>query len=136
MTPPQTIRISDMEFFGVVFWKPRRLLFLLQKRCLYWFPDMRVNFAASPPNRIFGPKAVKYWPLWPFYAMPNQYNNANEVLRWIPKVLPLPILSKNGHFCQKICTFGHFEANLGLAGSFGSLLVGWLLVLARGLLLR
>ena len=36
--------------------------------------------------------------------------------------------SKTGQFCPKIGLFGHFWANLGLAESFGVLLVGWLVV--------
>ena len=40
---------------------------------------------------------------------------------------------QNSHIWPKIVIFGHFGP--GLAGSFGALLVGWLVVVARGLYL-
>ena len=43
--------------------------------------------------------------------------------------LSLSILSQQSFF-------GHSRLNIGLAGSFDVLLVGWLLVVGRGLLLR
>ena len=45
-----------------------------------------------------------------------------------------PFCLKTTTFCPKIHILGHFWANIGLATSFGALLIGWLLVLARGLL--
>ena len=53
---------------------------------------------------------------------------------WEPKLLLSPVKSRI--FCPKttkLGIFGHFRP--GLAGSFGALLVGWLVVLARGLYL-
>ena len=35
-------------------------------------------------------------------------------------------------FCPIIGTFGHFRTNICLAGSYGALLVGWLLVVRTG----
>ena len=64
--PQQTIRTSDMEFFWGSFLEALPLTVFNTKEMSYWFLDMRVNFAASPPKRIFGPKTGKYWPLWPF----------------------------------------------------------------------
>ena len=43
------------------------------------------------------------------------------------------ILPKNDQIWPEIGVFVHFGS--GLAGSFGALLVGWLVVLARGLCL-
>ena len=42
-------------------------------------------------------------------------------------------LPKNDQIWSKIGIFGHFWP--GLVGSFGALLVGWLVVMARGLYL-
>ena len=69
--------------------------------------------------------------------------NTNEVPLWYSdalKVMLLPekisiFLPKTAIFAPTICTFGHFGANVGFAGSPGVLLVDWLLVVGRGLLL-
>ena len=57
---------------------------------------------------------------------------------WVPKRLLSPVktrifLPKNDQIWPEIGIFGLFGP--GLAGSFGALLVGWLVVLARGLYL-
>ena len=53
---------------------------------------------------------------------------------WVTKLLISPV--KIRIFCPKTSKFGLKFAFLpGLAGSFGALLVGWLVVLARGLYL-
>ena len=54
---------------------------------------------------------------------------------WVPKLL-LPLIKirifgqKKAKFCPKICFLGHIEA---FSGSFGALLVGWLVVVVHGL---
>ena len=55
---------------------------------------------------------------------------------WVAKLLISPVkirIPKNDQIWPEIGIFGHFGPRL--AGSFGSLLVGWLVVLARGLYL-
>ena len=57
---------------------------------------------------------------------------------WVAKLLISPVkirifLSKNDQIWPEIGIFVHFRP--GLAGSFDALLVGWLLVVARGLCL-
>ena len=57
---------------------------------------------------------------------------------WVTKLLISPVrirvfLPKNDQIWSKICIFGHLEP--GPAGSFGAPLVGWLVVVARGLYL-
>ena len=57
---------------------------------------------------------------------------------WVTKLLISPVkkkdfLPKNDQIWPKIGILGHFGP--GLAGSFGALLVGWLVVVARGLYL-
>ena len=57
---------------------------------------------------------------------------------WVTKLLISPVkkkdfLPKNDQILPKIGIFGHFGP--GHAGLFGALLVGWLVVVARGLYL-
>ena len=57
---------------------------------------------------------------------------------WVTKLLISPVkkkdfLPKNDQIWPKIGIFGHFGP--GLAGSFGALLMGWLVVVALGLYL-
>ena len=57
---------------------------------------------------------------------------------WVTKLLIFPVeirifLPKIDHIWPKIGIFGHFGP--GLAASFGALLVGWLVVVVRGLYL-
>ena len=50
---------------------------------------------------------------------------------WVPKLLISPVIIRI--FCPKTTKFGPNLAFLSIAGSFGALLVGWLVVVARGL---
>ena len=50
---------------------------------------------------------------------------------WVTKLLISPVKKKI--FCPKTTKFGLKLASLFIAGSFGALLVGWLVVVARGL---
>ena len=56
---------------------------------------------------------------------------------WVTKLLITPekkeFLPKNNQICPKFCIFGQFGP--GHAGLFSALLVGWLVVVARGLYL-
>ena len=52
---------------------------------------------------------------------------------WVTKLLISPV--KNRIFCSKTTKFSPKLAFLSIAGSFGALLVGWLVVVARGLYL-
>ena len=56
---------------------------------------------------------------------------------WVPKLLLHParirIFVQKWQNLSKVCIFCHFGP--GLAGFFGALLVGWLVVVARGLYL-
>ena len=52
---------------------------------------------------------------------------------WVTKLLISPV--KKRIFCPKTTKFGPNLAFLSIAGSFGALLVGWLVVVARGLYL-
>ena len=73
--------------------------------------------------------------------MPDQKNNLNEVARWfsnmwVPKFLLAPkkiriFVPKTSIFPQNM-QFCHFDAIIVLVGS----MTGWLVVVARGLLLR
>ena len=74
---------------------------------------------------------------------PTKKNNANKVPRcfsvmWEPKILLSPVrigilLPQNDQIWPEIGILGHFGP--GLAGSFGALSVGWLVVMACGLYL-
>ena len=48
---------------------------------------------------------------------------------WVPKLLISPVIIRI--FCPKTTKFGPNLAFLSIAGSFGALLVGWLVVVAR-----
>ena len=48
---------------------------------------------------------------------------------WVPKLLISPVIIRI--FCPKTTKFGPNLAFLSIAGSFGALLVGWLVVMAR-----
>ena len=48
---------------------------------------------------------------------------------WVPKLLISPVIIRI--FCPKTTKFGLNLAFLSIAGSFGALLVGWLVVVAR-----
>ena len=74
-----------------------------------------------------------------FRPMPDQNTMQTRCLgdfsvMWVPKLLLSPV--KIRIFCPKITKFGIFVYfGPGLASSFGALLVGWLVVVARGLYL-
>merc|ERR1712012_1082467 len=73
----------------------------------------------------------------------DKKNNANKVPRWVfryvgKKTFDFPgknqdFLPKNDQIWLEIGIFVHFGP--GFTGSFGALLVGWLVVVARGLYL-
>merc|ERR1711978_195397 len=75
--------------------------------------------------------------------MPDQKNNVNKVPRWVFRSVgnktfdfcskKKDFLPKNDQIWPKIGIFGQFGP--GYAGLFGALLVGWLVVVARGLYL-
>ena len=48
---------------------------------------------------------------------------------WVPKLLISPVIIRI--FCPKTTKFGPNLAFLSIAGSFGALFVGWLVVVAR-----
>ena len=48
---------------------------------------------------------------------------------WVPKLLISPVIIRI--FCPKTTKFGPNLAFLSIAGSFGALLVGWLVVVAQ-----
>ena len=83
----------------------------------------------------FGP--TKYWHFWPISSLAQPNYNANKVPRWFFRCVgtkTFAVSEKIWIFCPKttkIGIFGHFGP--GLAGYFGALLVGWLVVVARGL---
>ena len=113
-----------------------------------WLPPVLIS--------IFGPKTAKFGPKYTFVVIFGQ------ILAFLAHLVPCPtkkqckqgayvfftlcgyqnfcfLLLKLGFFAQndqillEIGIFGHFGP--GLAGSFGALLVGWLVVVARGLYL-
>ena len=103
---------------------------------------------------IFGPKRARFlaqiWHFWlnisifvPFGPMPDQKTMGARCLgvfsvTWVPKVLLPPI--KIRIFGPKTAIFAPksnmlSQAFIGLAGSFDALLIGWLVVVVRGLYL-
>ena len=123
-----------------------------------WFPVMLVPKLLLNPikTRIFGPKTAKFGPKSAFLVIMGQIlpffhilsnarpkNNVNKVPRWVfrmwvTKLLISPV--KIRIFCPKTTKFGPKLAFLvnfgpGHAGLFGALLVGQLVVVARGLYL-
>ena len=62
----------------------------------------------------------------------------NKVPRWVFRYVgnkTFDFSSKKRIFCPKTTQFGPKLAFLSIAGSFGALLLGWLVVVARGLYL-
>ena len=99
--------------------------------------------AQKRPNLV---KNVHFWSFWsfwsffcPFCPMPDQKPMRTRRLgwfsvMWVAKLLISPV--KFRIFCPRTTKFGPKFAFLpGLVGSFGALLVGWLVVVARGLYL-
>ena len=83
-------------------------------------------------KRIFCPKTAKFGPKYAFLVI----NNANKVPRWVFRYVGNKIFyfsSKKRMFCSKTTNFSPKLAFLTIAGSFGVLLMGWLV--ARGLYL-
>ena len=79
----------------------------------------------------FGSYWAKYWHFWPISSLARPKNNVNNVPRcFFRYVFFLP---QNDQIWPKIGLSDHFGP--GLAGSFGALLVGCLVVVARGLYL-
>ena len=102
-------------------------------------------------KRIFCPKTTKFGPklaffvnlvyFWPniaiFCTFPPK-NNVNKVPRWVFRYVSnktFDFSSKKRIFCPETTKFGPNLAFLTIAGSFGALLMGWLVVVARGLYL-
>ena len=133
-------------------------MFSTRKRCLIGIPiGGYQNFYSLPPkNWIFGPKMAKFGPksaflvilgqILPFFAhfvqCPTK-NNVNKVPRWDFRYVgnktfdfsskKKDFLPKNDQIWPLIGILGRFGQ--GHAGFFGALLVGWLVVVARGLYL-
>ena len=62
----------------------------------------------------------------------------NKVPRWVFRYVgnkTFDFSSKKRIFCSKTTKFSPKLAFLSIAGSFGALLVGWLVIVARGLYL-
>ena len=81
---------------------------------------------------------VKYWHFWPISSHARPKNNANKVRRWVFRYVSnktFDFSSKKRIFCPETTKFGPNLAFLTIAGSFGALLMGWLVVVARGLYL-
>ena len=117
-------------------------MFSTQKRCLIGIPIRGYQhfYSLPPKNWIFGPKTAKFGSKYAFDPMAGQKimrirSFCGSSVMWIPKILLSPvrirIFAKKGQICPKIGIFGHFGP--GLASSFGVLLVGWLVVVVRGL---
>ena len=101
--------------------------------------------------RIFGPKAAKIGPKYAFLVILGQIlpffahfvqctpkTNVSKVPRCVFHYVgnkTFDFSSKKRIFCPKTTQFGPKLAFLSIAGSFGGLLMGWLVVVARGLYL-
>merc|ERR1711973_786925 len=94
------------------------------------------------------PKLVQNLHFWSFWAQYCHFlhilstarpkNNANKVPRWVFRYVSnktFDFSSKKRIFCPETTKFGLNLAFLTIAGSFGALLMGWLVVVARGLYL-
>ena len=94
------------------------------------------------PNLV---QNLHFWSFWAKYchflhilsnARPK--NNANKVPRWVFRYVSnktFDFSSKKRIFCPETTKLGPNLAFLTIAGSFGALLMGWLVVVARGLYL-
>ena len=118
-----------------------------------WFSVMLVPKLLLTPIkiRIFGPKTAKFGPKYAFLVISGQIlpffahfvqcwpkNNVNKVPRWVFRYVgnkTFDFSSKKRIFGPETTKFGPNLAFLTIAGSFGALLMGWLVVLARGLYL-
>ena len=131
---------------------------MMQTRCLGGFSVTWVPKLLLPPVgiRIFGPKTAKFGPKYAFLVILGQIlpflhilsnarpkNNVNKVPRWVFRYVgnkaydfsskKKDFLPKNDQIWPKIGIFGQFGP--GHAGLFSALLVGRLVVVARGLYL-
>ena len=94
------------------------------------------------PNLV---QNLHFWSFWAKYchflhilsnARPK--NNASKVPRWVFRYVSnktFDFSSKKRIFCPETTKFGLNLAFLTIGGSFGALLMGWLVVVARGLYL-
>ena len=109
----------------------------------YLLPYKLGFLAQKRPNLV---QNMHFWSFWAKYchflhilsnARPR--NNVNKVPRWVFCYVgnrTFDFSSKNQDFCPRTTKFGPKLAFLpGLAGSFGALLMGRLVVVARGLYL-
>merc|ERR1711873_160881 len=89
----------------------------------------------------FGQKTAKLGPKFAFFVILSNArpkNNANKVRRWVFRYVSnktFDFSSKKRIFGPETTKFGPNLAFLTIAGSFGTLLMGWLVVVARGLYL-
>ena len=98
--------------------------------------------APKRPNLV---QNLHFWSFWAKYchflhilsnARPK--TNLNKVPRWVFRYVgnkTFDFSSKKRIFCPKTTQFGQKLAFLSIAGSFVALLMGWLVVVARGLYL-
>ena len=94
------------------------------------------------------PKLVQNMHFWSFWAKYCHFlhilsnarpkTNLNKVPRWVLRYVGIKTFdfsSKKMIFCSKTTKFSPKLAFLTIAGAFGALLMGWLVVVARGLYL-
>ena len=109
-----------------------------------WVPKV---FLPPVKIRIFGPKTAKFAPksaflvilgqILPFFAHFVQCltkKKSNKVPRWVFRYVgnkTFDFSSKKRIFCPETTKFGPNLAFLSIAGSFGALFVGWLVVVVR-----
>ena len=77
---------------------------------------------------------AKYWHFLPISSHARPKTNVNKVPRWVFRYVgnkTFDFSSKKRIFCPKTTQFGPKLAFLSIAGSFGALLVSWLVVVAR-----
>ena len=98
--------------------------------------------AKKRPNLV---QNLHFWSFWAKYchflhilsnARPK--NNVNKVPRWVFRYVgnkTFDFSSKKRIFCSKTTKFSPKLAFLTIAGLFGALLMGWLVVVAHGLYL-
>ena len=120
------------------------MVFLLCGYQNFCFFQQKLGFLAQKrPNLV---QNLHFWSFWAKYchflhilsnARPKP--NVNKVPRWVFRYVGNKTFDfsskKKRIFCPKTTKFGPKLAFLFIAGSFGALLVGSLVVLARGLLL-
>ena len=93
--------------------------------------------AQKRPNLVQNMHFLSFWAKWHFWPISSHArpkNNMNKVPRWVfcyasNKTFDLSSIKRI--FCQKMTKFDPKLAFLFIAGSFGALLLGWLVVVAR-----